>query len=206
MPWQGRLYLFLSLSQSTMQSWINSSLQTISETSHPETFSLFNKRRKWFWVQNFYVIVSIISLRNSQVSKHMPTLLRSPSSAGQGPWQHQRAVSHRCGGPDTMVRNHSALYWWEASAQGCRTIFKWSPGQTTKPFGYCSCPPWVFASLQSGRAPPRSSALLPRGGRLSMGCEARRACNLIVKNAKHFWILLDEWQINDNSEVINWLT
>lgn len=141
MPWQGMLYLFLSLSQSTMQSWINSSLQTISETSHPETFSLFNKRRKWFWVQNFYVIVSIISLRNSQVSKHMPTLLRSPSSAGQGPWQHQRAVSHRCGGPDTVVRNHSALYWWEASAQGCRTIFKWSPGQTTKPFGYCSCPP-----------------------------------------------------------------
>lgn len=193
MPWQGMLYLFLSLSQSTMQSWINSSLQTISETSHPETFSLFNKRRKWFWVQNFYVIVSIISLRNSQVSKHMPTLLRSPSSAGQGPWQHQRAVSHRCGGPDTMVHNHSALYWWEASAQGCRTIFKWSPGQTTKPFSYCSCP-WVFASLQ-WQGTTEELCTAPKGWQALDGVWSKKSLQSDCKECK---ALLDSsgWMTN----------
>lgn len=155
------LYFFRSLSQSFLQSWINSSMQTVSKTSQPEIFSLSNKRRKWFWVVNFYVIFSTISVRNSQVPKHMPKLPRSPSSAGQGPWQHQRALSHRCGGPDTMVHCHSALYWWKAWAQDCRTILKWSPGQTTKHCGYCSYPPLVFASEQSGREPPRSPALPP---------------------------------------------
>lgn len=66
------LYFFLSLSQSTMQSWINSSMKTISETSQPGLFFLLKKRRKLFWMVNFYVIFSTISLRNSQVPKHMP--------------------------------------------------------------------------------------------------------------------------------------
>jgi len=42
-----------------------------------------------------------------------------------------------------------------------------------------------------GRAPPSSSALLPRGDGFAP-LLARTVCKLVVKNVKHFWILLDE--------------
>lgn len=197
-------WVFLKKSNTElMQSWIHSSMQTISETSQQGIFSLLNKRRKWFWVLSFYVIFSIISLRNSQVPKHIPMLLKSWSSAGQGPWQHQRAPSHRCGGPDTIT----AMLCTGGKLQ-LEVAEQFSSGHLGRPPNSLATrvTPSVFASAQSGREPPRSSALLPGGDGLSVGCEARRTSNLIVKNAKHFWILLDEWQINDNSEVINWLT
>lgn len=146
----------------------------------------------------------------------MPRVLRSPGGAAQGP-----CVESESSVPQGQWPQHSgpvpALYQWEALVLACRTDAKW-------PFGLSldmarnSLAAWVTScgvcllspTERCGRAPPSSSALLPRGDRLSVVCgvpqSARRVCKLVVKNVKHFWILLDEWQINDNSEVINGLT
>lgn len=110
---------------------------------------------------NFHVIFSIISLRKSQVPKHMPTSLRSPSSAGQGPWQQQRAQPHRWW-PWHMIHYYRALYWWEA--QCCRKLSSGHPGRPPNSLATAVTPlsPCLRAEWQGA---PEELCTAPQGWR-----------------------------------------